>query len=253
MRKVLIPYLVWSIAALAVSKSLSVGGIVKGILFGAASAQMYYLLVYAQLVLLTPVFYKLLRSHRALVYAATPVFLLVREVAALLGVALPQVQVLFPAWMIYYAMGLDWERLGVAARRAGRALPVALLVCLVVQEIVGFSWLHFGDYNMATTQLKLSSMAGSIVAALIIGVAGSRLRAMIARGWLVTLGDASFGIYLCHLLVLMVVGKVVGLVVAPLLVVTILKWVLTLGMSCAIVRGAIRFLPRRLCDVLGFV
>lgn len=91
-----------------VTQRLTAGGIVKGVLFGTSSAQMYYLLVYAQLVMLTPLLYRVLRSHRLLVYCVTPVFLLVREVAAIVGVALPQVQVLFPAWLLFYVLGLDW-------------------------------------------------------------------------------------------------------------------------------------------------
>lgn len=74
LHKVLIPYLVWSGIYLVVTQRLTAGGIVKGVLFGTSSAQMYYLLVYAQLVMLTPLLYRVLRLHRLLVYCVTPVF-----------------------------------------------------------------------------------------------------------------------------------------------------------------------------------
>lgn len=74
LHKVLIPYLVWSGIYLVVTQRLTAGGIVKGVLFGTSSAQMYYLLVCAQLVVLTPLLYRVLRSHRLLVYCVTPVF-----------------------------------------------------------------------------------------------------------------------------------------------------------------------------------
>lgn len=77
---------------------------------GFASAQMYCLLVYVQLVLLTPVLFKLLSRNRFLVYATTPVCLLLRELVAFAGIELPQIQVLCPMWLIFYVVGLDWKR-----------------------------------------------------------------------------------------------------------------------------------------------
>lgn len=249
----LIPYLVWSGIYLVVTQRLTAGGIVKGVLFGTSSAQMYYLLVYAQLVVLTPLLYRVLRSHRLLVYCVTPVFLLVREVAAIVGVALPQVQVLFPAWLLFYVLGLDWGKVGRAATRRCSLLPGLLIACLFFQLISGFAWLARGDYNMATTQLKLSSMATSAVLVVLIGLTGHRLRQLFACSHLVKLGDLSFGIYLCHILVLSVVTKVLGFVAIPLLMATVVNLAVTLVVSACVVAMGATLLPRKVCEVLGFV
>lgn len=249
----LIPYLVWSGIYLVVTQRLTAGGIVKGVLFGTSSAQMYYLLVYAQLVVLTPLLYRVLRSHRLLVYCVTPVFLLVREVAAIVGVALPQVQVLFPAWLLFYVLGLDWGKVGRAATRRCSLLPGLLVACLFLQLVSGCAWLARGDYNMATTQLKLSSMATSAVLVVLIGLTGHRLRQLFARSHLVKLGDLSFGIYLCHILVLSVVTKVLGFVAIPLLMATVVNLAVTLVVSACVVATGATLLPRKVCEVLGFV
>lgn len=249
----LIPYLVWSGIYLVVTQRLTAGGIVKGVLFGTSSAQMYYLLVYAQLVMLTPLLYRVLRSHRLLVYCVTPVFLLVREIAAIVGVALPQVQVLFPAWLLFYVLGLDWGKVGRAVTRRCSLLPGLLIACLFFQLISGFAWLARGDYNMATTQLKLSSMATSAVLVVLIGLTGHRLRQLFARSHLVKLGDLSFGIYLCHILVLSVVTKVLGFVAIPLLMATVVNLAVTLVVSACVVAMGATLLPRKVCEVLGFV
>lgn len=253
LHKVLIPYLVWSGIYLVVTQRLTAGGIVKGVLFETSSAQMYYLLVYAQLVMLTPLLYRVLRSHRLLVYCVTPVFLLVREVAAIVGVALPQVQVLFPAWLLFYVLGLDWGKVGRAATRRCSLLPRLLVACLFLQLVSGFAWLARGDYNMATTQLKLSSMATSAVLVVLIGLTGHRLRQLFARSHLVKLGDLSFGIYLCHILVLSVVTKVLGFVAIPPLMATVVNLAVTLVVSACVVAAGATLLPRKVCEVLGFV
>lgn len=253
LHKVLIPYLVWSGIYLVVTQRLTAGGIVKGVLFGTSSAQMYYLLVYAQLVMLTPLLYRVLRSHRLLVYCVTPVFLLVREVAAIVGVALPQVQVLFPAWLLFYVLGLDWGKVGRVATRRCSLLPGLLVACLFLQLVSGFAWLARGDYNMATTQLKLSSMATSAVLVVLIGLTGHRLRQLFARSYLVKLGDLSFGIYLCHILVLSVVTKVLGFVAIPALMATVVNLAVTLVVSACVVAVGATLLPRKVCEALGFV
>lgn len=253
LRKVFIPYLVWSGIYLVVTQRLTAGGIVKGVLFGTSSAQMYYLLVYAQLVMLTPLLYRVLRSHRLLVYCVTPVFLLVREVAAIVGVALPQVQVLFPAWLLFYVLGLDWGKVGRVATRRCSLLPGLLVACLFLQLVSGFAWLARGDYNMATTQLKLSSMATSAVLVVLIGLTGHRLRQLFARSYLVKLGDLSFGIYLCHILVLGVVTKVLGFVAIPALMATVVNLAVTLVVSACVVAVGATLLPRKVCEALGFV
>lgn len=253
LHKVLIPYLVWSGIYLVVTQRLTAGGIVKGVLFGTSSAQMYYLLVYAQLVVLTPLLYRVLRSHRLLVYCVTPVFLLVREVAAIVGVALPQVQVLFPAWLLFYVLGLDWGKVRRAATRRCSLLPGLLIACLLLQLAAGYAWLVWGDFNMATTQLKLSSMATSVVVVMLIGLAGQRFRRLLANSCFVKLGDLSFGIYLCHILVLGVVTKVLGFVVIPLLMITVVNLAVTLVVSACVVAAGATLLPRKVCEALGFV
>lgn len=249
----LIPYLVWSGIYLVVTQRLTAGGIVKGVLFGTSSAQMYYLLVYAQLVVLTPLLYRVLWSHRLLVYCVTPVFLLVREVAAIVGVALPQVQVLFPAWLLFYVLGLDWGKVRRAATRRCSLLPGLLIACLLLQLAAGYAWLVWGDFNMATTQLKLSSMATSVVVVMLIGLAGQRFRRLLANSCFVKLGDLSFGIYLCHILVIGVVTKVLGFVVIPLLMITVVNLAVTLVVSACVVAAGATLLPRKVCEVLGFV
>ena len=251
--KVLVPYLVWSAVSLVVFGPRSFLGTIKALVSGGASAQLYYLLVYVQLVVLTPLIYRVLHRHRAALYAVTPLCLALRELCAIVGIALPQVQVLFPMWLIFYVLGLDWARWRgwTAARR--RSLPWLCLVLYLVQAVAGLAWNAFGDYNMATTQLKLSSMALSVCAILVLSSPAPALRRRLSSSLLVGLGDRSFGIYLVHILVLAVVDKAISLIVLPLLVHTILKFSVTVLVSYLLVSVCSNHLSEKMRRALGFV
>ena len=251
--KVLVPYLVWSAISLVVFGPRSVPGAIKAFVSGGASAQLYYLLVYIQLVVLTPLVYRMLHRHRVALYAVTPLCLALRGLCAFVGIALPQVQVLFPMWLIFYVIGLDWTRWrgGAAAHR--RLLPWLCLALYLVQAVAGLAWNAFGDYNMATTQLKLSSMALSICAILLLSSPAPVLREKLSSSLLVGIGDRSFGIYLVHILVLAVVSKVISFIVLPLLVHTILKFLVTFLVSYLLVCVCSKHLPEKMRRALGFV
>lgn len=153
---------------------------------------MYYLLVHSQLVLLTPVLFRLLSRYRFFVYCVTPACLLLRELAAVAGIALPLIQVFCPMWLIFYVFGLDWRRWAALIEGRTTQLVAVLFIFLIIQEVAGFWWYLTGDFNMATTQLKLGSAATSLaVIALLMAVPGS-FKSRLSSTLLVDLGNASF-------------------------------------------------------------
>lgn len=212
---------------------------------------MYYLLVYVQLVLLTPLLFKLLLRHRYFVYAITPVCLLFRECAAFAGVALPQIQVLCPLWLIFYVVGLDWKRWDKLIRKHTFRVFIVFCTCLAFQEIASFWWYAAGDFNMATTQLKISSLATSLAAIALFMTIPASFKMKASTSPFVGLGNASFGIYLCHILVLAVVGKLVGLLAMPPEVLTFTLWALTLVGSYLFVSTLGRLLPKQIRALIG--
>ena len=125
------------------------------------------------------------------------------------------------------------------------------MVALCVQGGFAFAWNAYGDYSMVTTQLKLSSMATSLAVITLIMALPARLKARAGVSFLGKLRDASFGICLCHMLAVAALGKVLALVALPLLMGTVLKWLLALVgsfMFCVIV---CRALPRKIAGWLG--
>lgn len=245
------PYVVWSLAYALLLQGSGTWGALKALLTAGAAAQMYFIAVYLQLTMLTSLLYRLLRWRPLIVYAVTPLSLAAYEVLTAVGVALPILGRLFPMWLVFYVVGLDWERWRARLQGKFRAALVALGACLAIQLVSGFAWLHLGDYNMATTQLKLSSMATSLCVIAVIMLLPASEKHRLSESFLAGVGDASFGIYLCHMFVLAVVRKVLTFLALPAVLSTVLLWLLTLTISfvlCAFVRTKS---PRRFADVVG--
>ena len=226
-------------------------GVVKGIVLGSASAQMYYVLVYAQLVVLTPLLYRLLHACPVVPYALGVLALVGREAAALAGIGLPRVQAIFVVWLVFYVVGLDWERWRGYVEGKAVLWGVVAVVALCVQSGFGFAWNGYGDYNMATTQLKLSSMVTSLAVIALLMALPALLKAKAGGSFLGKLGDVSFGIYLCHMFAVAALGKVLGLVALPLVAFTSLKWLLALAISYVFCVLAGRVLPKKAAGWLG--
>lgn len=244
--------MIWSVLYGVVLGHLGLLGILKALITASAAAQMYYLLVYMQLVLLTPLLYKGLKACPILVYSITPAALIVYELVTAMGHPFPLISRLFPMWLLFYVVGLDWARW----RRlieGGFVLCLALWAgCLCLQFVEGFWWNAFGDYNMATTQIKLTSMASSLAGIAVLIALPEKAKAWASGTVLVKLGNVSFGVYLCHMLALAVVASELDVFVLPVLLVTVLKWVLTLGISCVFCVVAGRLLPRKIAGWIGF-
>ena len=251
-RKVLWPYLIWSAAYLLVMRPSGDLEAVWALLTGGAAAQMYYLLVYAQLSILTPLLYRLLRRYRAALYAVTPCVLVIWQLFALFQVDAPKVGVLFPTWLIYYLFGLEWEKWHERLEDHRRAVAVTALLSIVVQCAEGLMWFGLGNYSMATTQLRITNMVSALaVIAAFMLVSGS------VRNWLraclplVRLGNVSFGVYLCHIAALMVARKVFMAVGLLGLFPSLFMWALVLFVSAMAVVLCQQILPKRALQLLG--
>lgn len=156
------------------------------------------------------------------------------------------------SWLIFYVIGLDWDRWKCAAARCRRFVAPCVLVTIGCQVVAGFCWNALGNYNMATTQLKLSSMASSLAVIVAIKTVSSGMKLSLADSPFAKLGDASFGIYLCHILVLAILQKLLGSLFLPLWVGTVVLWMATLLFSYIVVTAASRLLPKRVTDLIGF-
>lgn len=260
--KILIPYLVWTTVyllsnmdeLLQLDATHGVWRVAKAVVLGNASAQLYYCIVYLFLVVLTPVIYRILDSRFWWVaYAVTPVTLVVKYLCTPLD--LPSVWgPFFGTWMIFYVVGLEWDtRFKPIVQRHGAVFwGVIAFVLTMVQMGEGFLWEFFGDnYDVATSQLKLSSMMASLaVAAFAMGISLDRESKVTSRNIMVKLGDLSFGIYLLHFIIIRVVLHVLPNVNV---FTGIVYGIITLAVTALCVTVASRMLPNRVREWIGFV
>ena len=209
--------------------------------------------------LLTPWLFRLLDrpAVRMGLYAVTPVTLCLRYAISLSGLSLP-VQVFCGSWLIFYLLGLEWRgRIAPWLRNWGfgaRHALVALAACLVLQEMEGFAWFLAGNYDLATTQLKATSMLSSICTCALIALADGLVRRRLAScGLLARLGDLSFGVYLCHMAVLAVFRKLFEIVGLAGFAPSLFLWLIVFVASAVFVALCRRFLPKRVFVAIGFV
>lgn len=78
-------------------------------------------------------------------------------------------------WLIFYVFGLDWRRWAALIEGRTTQLVAVLFIFLIIQEVAGFWWYLTGDFNMATTQLKLGSAATSLAVIALLMIASKML------------------------------------------------------------------------------
>ena len=257
--KIAAPSGVWTVVDLVARGALAPMTVLAAFIVGGGSAQLYYLIVYLQLVLLTPWLFRLLNrpAARAALYAVSPATLCARYALSAAGISLP-VQAFCGSWLLFYLLGLEWrDRIGLWLRSRGvgaRHALAALIACLALQEAEGFGWFFFGNYDLATTQLKATSMLSSACACVLIALAaGSSRRRLSSCKPIVRLGDLSFGVYLCHMAVLAVFRMPFALAGLSEFLPSLLLWLAVLIASAVFVALCQRVLPKRILDAIGFV
>lgn len=256
--KIAAPYVAWTVVYLAARGAFAPLTVFTAFIVGGGSAHLYYLVVYLQLTLLTPWLFCLLEwpAARTALWAVTPLTLCVRYVLSVAGFSLP-IQAFCGSWLLFYLLGLEWkDRIGpwLRVRSVGVFhLLIALTACLILQEVESFGWFFAGDYDLATTQLKVTSMLSSICAcALIALVSGTTRRRIASRAFLVHLGDLSFGIYLCHMAVIMVFRRLAESADVVGFTSSLFLWCVVLAASVFLVALCRRTLPQRALRTIGF-
>ena len=209
--------------------------------------------------LLTPRLFRLLDRPvaRTALYAVTPVTFFARYALSVEGFTFP-IQAFFGSWLLFYLLGLEWrDRIAPRLRDWGlgpRYALAALATFLVLQELEGFAWFALGSYDLATTQLKATSMLSSACACALITLAAGPVRRRLASCKpLVRLGDLSFGVYLCHMVVLPVFRVLFGMVGLSGFPPSLMLWLVVLIASAVLVSLCQRIFPKWVLAAIGFV
>ena len=213
--RVLIPYVIWTVLYTLSSKHL--GKLPANLLTAKAAAPMYYIFVYIQFVLLTPLLGKLATSrYQFLGWFVAPISVIVFKYYWLLtGQELnPYVSLIWGdtclGWFTFYYLGLILGNRIIEKNYSLKTLALLYIFSIVLQIAEGYGWLMLGETNCGT-QLKLTSFLTSSLFLLIAYAILKSDRFDIKNKFLRMLGDYSFGIYLCHVMVIKVLSAFVPL------------------------------------------
>lgn len=210
--KVLIPYVIWSIIYTIASGNLS--NLINNILTAKASIPLYYIFVYIQLVLLTPLISKLIQSKFILLgWFITPIsVILIRYVSVYMGVTLgfPFPGTLCVVWFIYYYFGMLLGNNVLCYSLSLKKTIYLYFVSIIISIIEGYMWFINGNMDMATTQIRLTSIFTSLMtlslAYIFIVNKTFIIKDSKMNKILILIGDLSFGIYFCHCLIIQILS-----------------------------------------------
>lgn len=208
--RVIIPYVIWTVLYTLASRHIE--KLPAYLLTAKAAGPMYYIFVYIQFVLLTPLLGKLARSRcQILGWFIAPISVIVFKYYWLLtGTELHPYIGLFwidscLPWFTFYYLGLLLGNQIIEKKYSLKVLIIIYLVSIVLQMAEGYGWLMLGETNCGI-QLKLTSFLTSSLFLLIAYTILQNGSFNINKRFLRILGDYSFGIYLCHIMVMNVLS-----------------------------------------------
>jgi len=265
--RILVPYFFWSFVLLGYAAikfhHIDIYQVIFKLMTGRAAEPYYiyyFMVVLAQLYVLTPLLLYLNRKPYGLV------FIIVLNVISLLILYLSRMKIIwhhpvtlaFYLWIIFYEMGL------LVGARADGAFPPknlrsfilpGILISILVSEVEGFTILSkLNDQFFAASITKYSSFLYSVFIILCFLVLRERFRRWPA--FLVTLGRYSFGIYLIHMIFLTRVTGYVQTIHPIYLFQPLHQFIvvsITLLICFILITVARKLLPESFCvKVLGF-
>ena len=211
-KKVLIPYVIWSlIYTILYNHSVIIHRpqiILINLITGQSAAIMYYIFVYCELTLFIPLIERLAKSkYKTLGFLVSPCeIILIRLIPMVLGFKLPNVvniiiHVSCVGWFTYYYLGylignnyLRYKEINT------KMLVIGVCGGLVLQVIEGYIYFNIETSNCGT-QLKLSAIITGLLLS-IIALKFIKSRVQVKMQLIHLIGDYSFGIYFSHLAIM---------------------------------------------------
>lgn len=212
--RVFIPYTIWSIIYIIYSGDYK--NAIVNFLTGNCCSIYYYIFVYMQLVIVTPVLIRLMKSRlKWLGLTISALAIIIEYIMAFNGVTIIypyNINNLF-VWVSFYYLGLNTGNESFIIKEYTTKTYligiIAMIVALLIEIIEALGWKAYGRYDIATSQLKLSSLVCSMILCILLYGIITKEKSLKNNGAhirkaMVYLGGCSFGIYLIHQLIILV-------------------------------------------------
>lgn len=215
--RVIIPYIVWTLLYTTynfIGNEFEFKRYIINLLTTKSTQTLYYIFVYIQFVLLTPLLGKLAKSkYRWLGFAVSPVSLVIFKYYWLIsGVEINEYistiwNICCLGWFTFYYLGLLLGNGYIVKQYDIKKLLIFYGLSIALQMLEGYGWLKLGETNCGT-QLKLSSMLTSSIFLLMAYWYINNKSITRTNKAVVLIGDYSFGIYLSHIMVMNLLYRV---------------------------------------------
>lgn len=204
--RVIIPYTIWTV--IYTLPCFSVVTLLKNLITSHAAATLYYVFVYIQFVLLTPIIGALCKSkNRWIGWIITPLSFIFfrypdvfsdlsynRYISIAYGISCL-------GWFSFYYLGLLLGNRLLKISISNKRLLSLWALSVILQVLEGYIWLFAGESNCGT-QLKFSSLLTSSLCLIVAYRFITTDRVLVVPKLLAIIGDYSFGIYLSHIIIM---------------------------------------------------
>lgn len=208
--------------------------IAKNLVTARAAATLYYIFVYIQFVIITPYLARLAKSkYRNFGWLIAPVAIVIFKYTFwLTDLNSNSVISLFWSdvclgWFSFYYLGLLLGNKILQPKFSLRNLSFIYIAAIILETAEGYSLLQLGVVDCGT-QLKLTSLLSSSIFLLIVYTLLNKPGINIKNRFLRSIGDLSFGIYLCHIMIMFFCTKLPYYTALPFpltsVVVVLLSW-----------------------------
>ena len=217
-KKILIPYIIWTLIYVIIKNYRTPAQIpvlyLKNLITSKAATTLYYVFVYCGLTLIIPLIDRLARSRfKLLGFAVSPLeIILMRLIPLLSGRTFSNyieivMRISFLGWFNYFYLGYLLGNRLLEIKMPSKKLALLWAASIMLQILEGYLYFSRGESNCGT-QLKLSCiLSGMIFVILAYRYIHSQATAK-NTGILRLLGDCSFGIFFSHLAIMKVLDHV---------------------------------------------
>jgi len=204
--RVIIPYVIWTI--INTFPNINLKNLAINLVTARSAATMYYIFVYIQFVLLTPLLGALAKSkYKWVGWTISPISVMIFKYPWILthqslngyGALIWGLSCL--GWFTFYYLGLLLGNKLIEKSFNLKTLFVLYGISILLQMSEGYGWLILGETNCGTP-FKLSSYLTSSLFLLICYCFIIRDTIKFNSKILIFIGDYSFGIYLSHLFIM---------------------------------------------------